>query len=198
MTSDRALLLAVAAAALLLVTAAPALTPVDHTGVFESRIGEISIMLGNGEAIVSYSAVFGASAHTCDWIATARDDGHGAYTFKDGYGVVRLSLTIAGAQLEQIEGVPTFCGAGWPGDRFSYPPDRAAEQCTVKAERAFFYSAESTPSRRKAYVVRGDGVVTLPCQHEGGTDFVLARFSGPKSATIGLLRRADLQCGASK
>jgi hypothetical protein len=198
MKRDRAFKLPLATAFFLVVTAAPALTPVDHTGAFESRIGEISIMLGNGEAIVSYSAVFGASAHTCDWVATGRDDNHGAYVFNDGSSVVKLSLTTAGAQLEPVDGVPTFCGAGWPGDRFGKEPAHVPERCTVKAERAFFYSTESPPTRRKAYVVRGDGIVTLPCRHEGGAAFVLARFSGPRGATIGLLRRADLQCSASK
>jgi hypothetical protein len=177
---------------------AVAQAPVDHSGVFKSEIGEISIMLGNGEAIVSYGAVFGATAHICDWVATGRAEGNGTYVFKADTDVITLRLSVGGASLEATEGLPTYCGAGWPGDCFGMPPDRRVEACTVKAGRAYFYGTDSPPARRRAFVVRGDQVFTLPCQHNEGDDFVLARFSGPKGATIGLLRRVDLSCPRSR
>jgi hypothetical protein len=178
--------------ALLAVGRGGALTPIDHTGVYRSQIGGVAIVLGRGEAIVSYSAVFGASAHICDWIAQGREQNDGSYAFKDNSGVIMLKRTVAGMTLEPTEGVPTYCGTGWPGDRFGYPPDSHGQVQTVRVERAYFFTAAPTPVRRKAYVVNGDHVLTLPCQHSDGKDFVLARFSGPEGATIGLLRKADL------
>lgn len=184
--------------AVLMSSFAAAQVAVDHTGVFKSRIGEISIMLGNNEAIISYSAVFGAAAHTCDLVATGREKGNGTYEFKDESGVITLKVTVGGVELASTDGAPAYCGAGWPGDRFGMPPDRRVEVCTIKAERAYFYSTDSPPAKRKAYVVRGDEVLILPCQHSEGQGYVLARFSGPQGAAIGLLRRADLTCAATR
>jgi hypothetical protein len=49
---------------------------------------------------------------------------------------------------------------------------------------------------RRPYVQRGDVVQTIPTATttDSESGFVIGMFQGPRKATIGLLKRSDLDC----
>ena len=99
--------------------------------------------------------------------------------------------------METVAGIPSFCGANWPGDTLVREGAAALRTCRVTAARSHFHVVGTTPpERRKGYVIAGDRVEVVPLQHQGNEGWVLARFRGSRGATVGLLREADLDCAA--
>jgi hypothetical protein len=169
----------------------------DPSGGYASEIGELSVLRGNDTLAFSYSAVFGPAAHTCDGAGVARQVADGRWEYVDGDATVAFLLAKDGFRLEVVAGVAPFCGAGWGGDVLPAASRTAPTPCVASAERAYFHTvASSSPEARKAYVVRGDRVETLPVQNLEIGGFLLARFVGAKSTTVGLIRSADLTCPA--
>jgi len=89
----------------------------------------------------------------------------------------------------------SFCGADWPGDVFKRDGYKPVEQCRVTAKRSYFYILDKfPPEKRKAYVISGDKIDVVPVKNEGGDNYVLVRFKGPKSTAAGLIPRDDIDC----
>jgi len=188
-------LLATLGLALLAALPGLAQAPADPSGGWASEIGELSVLRGGNTLAFSYSAVFGPTAHTCDGAGVARLVTEGRWDYVAGDCTISFLLAKDGFRGRVTAGVAPFCGAGWDGDVFPIASRTTPTPCTASAERTYFHTvASSAPEARKAYVVRGDRVETLPVQNLELEDFVLARFVGAKSTTVGLLRSADLKC----
>jgi hypothetical protein len=180
------------------VTAAPTSPQSPHSdpsGIWESSQGTLSLMLAGDDLAFSYTAVFGATAHICEGAGLAKRSADGRFVYKDAQGSVVFLIGTDDVRLQPGDGVASFCGANWPGDAFPNAKFRMPSPCQVTAARADFHTVGPLPPpRNRAYVISGDTVDTVPVQHTEGGDWVLARFKGPKAATVGFLRRADLNC----
>jgi hypothetical protein len=120
--------------------------------------------------------------------------GNGLYHFVDDQGTLAIQVTEDGVRMEQVAGVLSFCGANWPGERFSRDGFAAAEEFRVITAVSHFYVVMSMPPiSRQAYVVQGDVVQTVPTQHGQAGDYVLARYIGPNATTVGLIKTSTLQ-----
>jgi hypothetical protein len=147
----------------------------------------------------SYSAVFGPTAHLCDGAGVAGLVEAGRYEYTDEEGTVAFLIGQDQIRMEVVSGIASFCGAGWAGDVFSSNGFSPPETCTVTVERSHFHVVDPiSPQRRRGYVIQGDTVEAFAVRHEGGEEWMLARFVGPKSTTAGLLAGADLQCRSSE
>jgi hypothetical protein len=143
----------------------------------------------------SYSAVFGPTAHLCDGAGVAGLVSEGRYEYTDDEGTVAILVEPEQVRMEVVSGVASFCGAGWSGDQFTHDGYSPPVSCSVAVERTHFYVVDPVaPERRRAYVIQGDTVETVPVRHEGGEGWLLARFVGPTATTAGLLASSDLQC----
>jgi hypothetical protein len=167
----------------------------DPSGGWASHIGVLSLMHTGDALSWSYSAVFGPTAHLCDGAGVAGLVGRDRYEFPDDEGTVAFVIEKKGVHMEVVEGVASFCGAGWAGDELTRDGFKPPEICTVVAERSHFHVVDHLdPERRPAYVIRGDRVEIAPARHESGGGWVLARFVGPTRTTVGLLAQDDLDC----
>jgi hypothetical protein len=170
---------------------------VDPSGVWSSPIGELSLLLAGDALSFSYSAVFGATAHICDGAGVAGLVTGNRYEYVDEPGTIAILLSAREVRMETVTGVPSFCGANWPGDSLTREGSPALATCRVTAARSHFHVVGTAPpARRKGYVIAGDRVEVVPLQHHGNEGWVLARFRGSRGATVGLLREADLDCTA--
>ena len=176
-----------------LTTSCQTAAPSDPSGRYHSEEGELSIMLGDGELHFSFFAVFGATAHICDGAGIARKTTGNSYHYKDTEGVIAFDLRSDGIQMATIDGIASFCGAGWTGDFFANESREAPTVSTVQTDKSYFYSIHTSPHERtSSYVIRGDAVETLPASHGGSDNYVLARFKGASTTTIGLLQASTL------
>jgi hypothetical protein len=167
----------------------------DPSGVWESGIGSLSLMLAGNELAFSYTAVFGPTAHICEGTGIARRVADGSFVYQDDQGSVIFLVTEDEIRLQPGDGIIGFCGANWPGDAFKRDKFKPAASCRVTAARAYFHAVGPIPPLQgRAYVISGDLVETIPLQETLAKDWVLARFKGPKSITAGCLRRTDLSC----
>ncbi len=166
----------------------------DPTGVWYGMHGPLALVRAGDTLTFSYSAVFGATGHTCDGIGVARRVGDGRWEHVDDAGTVTFTTTDGEVTVEATSGVASFCGAGWPGDRFGGDGWKPAFRCTVAAPKARFLTAAPSPEPRPAYVVQGDVVEAVGLVNEGTPAWLLARFVGPERTTAGLLERDDLEC----
>ncbi len=177
----------------------PASEPViiDPSGEWYSQIGTLSLMLTGDALSFSYSAVFGPSAHTCDGAGVAGLVTNGRYEYEDDSGgTIAFLVETDAVRMTPAAGIISFCGANWAGDIFTKAGYHPAGRCSVIAKRAYFHVVDRfPPERRRAYVIEGDPLDVVPVKNEGGDDYVLARFKGSTSTTVGLIRRADLSCG---
>jgi len=169
--------------------------PLDPSGSWRSEIGELSLMLAGDALSFSYAAVFGETAHTCDGAGVAGLDGDGRWVWLDDSGTVELVADEDGLRLRVVDGIASFCGAGFSGDTFHRSSHRPPQGCAVGVERSHFHVVDPfDPAPRRGYVVRSDRVEVAPTRNLDLGGFVLARFVGPRSTTAGLLRREDLSC----
>lgn len=177
---------------LCLLLASPALAEepsVDLSGTYTTARGEaFSILEGKKGLVFWFDAVFGPSAHTCDCLVEAKEQGPGRYTFTSELGGIRVENGRVVVELSQ----PSCCGAGFGGfSPVALAQRSIPEQCTVKGSRVPFHALDGRPAR--AYVVKGDKVEAL----RAGTfleGFMVARFSSGKRKTLGLLKREELMC----
>lgn len=172
--------------------------PADPSGLWKGPQGDLSLMLAGETLAFSYVSVFGPAAHICEGGGVAKRVGDGRYEFRDDQGTVAFLIGPDAVRLEPADGIASFCGANWPGETFvrdGYKPPRS---CVVSEARAYFHApGPLPPSRCRAYVVSGDPVEIAPIGQSGEAGWVLARFKGPRGVTAGLLRAADLKCGAA-
>jgi hypothetical protein len=167
----------------------------DPSGQWQGRHGVLSLMLAGDTLSFAYSAVFGATAHLCDGVGVAGLVADGEYHYVDGQGTVAFSVTEQGVKMRPVQGVASFCGANWPGDEFTRSGYKPVTRCRVAVRQAYFHVVmRAPPLPRRAYVIQGDRVDTVPACFAGGDSWVLARFRGSKAATAGLLKQDALNC----
>lgn len=167
----------------------------DPSGAWTGRIGELSLMHYANGLSFSYSAVFGPTAHICEGAGTAGLVATDRYEHDDEQGTVAFLISRKSVRLEVVDGIASFCGAGWTGDHFTIDAFEPPEVCTVAAERSHFHVVDTLDrGRRPAYVIRDDRVEVTPARHTGDQQWVLGRFVGPQITTIGLVARDDLEC----
>ncbi len=167
----------------------------DATGTWTSKTGTLSAVQAGDSLSFSYTAVFGATAHTCDGIGVAVRAGDNRFEYTDSSGSVVFTLKKGAISLEPGTGVASFCGANWPGDAFDLDGYEAPDKCTVSAEKALFYAVGVFPPEpRKGFVLQGDTLETIELKNEGYEAWVLARFKGKTSATAGLVKRDEIRC----
>ena len=169
----------------------------DPSGGWIGRVGELSLMHYADGLSFSYSAVFGPTAHICEGAGVAGLVGTDRYEYGDEQGTVALVIAEREVRMELIDGIASFCGAGWTGDGFAIDRFESPAECTVAAERSHFHVVDHLdPESRPAYVIRGDRVEAVPIQHTDDREWLLARWVGPVMTMMGLLDRADLRCPA--
>lgn len=167
----------------------------DPTGVWYGQHGPLALMRAGDTLSFSYSAVFGATAHLCDGIGVAGFAGNGRWEYRDEQGTVSFTTRDGEVTMEVTDGIASFCGAYWPGDRFVADGWKPAFDCTVIAEKAHFLVVGPLPPEpRKGYVVKGDRVEALGLVNEGSPAWLLVRYVGPERTTAGLLERDALAC----
>jgi hypothetical protein len=167
----------------------------DPTGTWQGLHGPLVLMRAGDTLSFSYSAVFGATAHLCDGIGVAGFVGNGTWEYLDDQGAVAFT-TIGGiVTVRTTKGIASFCGANWPGDRFSKEGWTPAFRCKVIEPRARFHIVGPLPPEpRKGFVVRGDWVESLGLVNESSAAWLLARYVTKTRTTAGLIERDALEC----
>ncbi|MBM7119043.1 hypothetical protein [Archangium primigenium] len=171
----------------------------DLSGLYARQQAELSILEGRNETLVNYGASFaqGQSEGTCECALVVQKKAADRWTLKDvdGEGTWTLRVTPQQLTLESAQ-PPECCGAGWPGSgAFARASVKPPTRCQVVAPKAYFHDADARNTQRKAFVLARDAVqVYVP-----GTEpaFIPGRFVGPQVATVGWLKREELQCGAA-
>jgi hypothetical protein len=173
----------------------PEVLQVDPSGQWQGLHGVVSLMLTGDALTFSYSAVFGVTAHLCDGVGVAGLVKDGEYHYIDDQGTVAFLVDKASVKMRTVAGIPSFCGANWPGDDFSKKGYERVRKCTVAVPKSFFHVAMRTPpERRKGFVLQGDQVETVATCFDGGDTWVFGRYRGAKSSTVGMLKKDDLEC----
>ncbi|NBD09554.1 hypothetical protein GTY96_11275 [Corallococcus sp. c25j21] len=167
------------------------------SGVYSNQAGTLAIVEGTNETLVHYATGFpqGNSTGTCDCALVVQKKGASSWTLHQGGEDDAWTLSINPKQLVLTTGAPTCCGAGYPGkDSFARAPVRPLSTCKVKVPKAGFFASDAANTPRKTFVVSGDAVQAYVDPVE--PDYLAARFQGPRQATVGLLKREDLECPA--
>jgi hypothetical protein len=177
---------------------AMAQTTQDVSGTYRKEGGELVILQGDKETLLYYGAGFphGQSVGTCECPLVLHDKASATrWNLKSTDSSDTWTLRLESGQLVLEDGSPACCGAGWPGSD-SFPRKQVAplQRCQVTAPRAHFHGVDANNTQRKVFVVAGDAVQVYVSALE--PDLVPARFVGPKSTTVGLLRREQLDCKA--
>jgi hypothetical protein len=169
----------------------------DPSGAWTSRIGELSLMHYADRLSFVYSAVFGPTAHICEGAGVAGLVGTDRYEYTDDQGTVAFAIRGAEVRMELLDGVASFCGAGWAGDRFRIEQFEPPTGCTVTVPHSYFHVVDHLlPERRPAHLSRGDAIEVVPAPLSGDESWILARFVGRQTTTMGLLTSADVDCAA--
>ncbi|QRN96831.1 hypothetical protein JRI60_48970 [Archangium violaceum] len=170
----------------------------DMTGVYRKDGGELVVLQSDKETLLYYGAGFpqGQSVGTCECpLMLQRKESATRWSLKSTDADDTWTLRLEPGQLVLEDGSPECCGAGWPGrDTFPRKAATPPQSCKVTAPRAYFHGSDASNTQRKAFVVAGDTVQVYVPPIE--PDLVPARFVGPKSSTVGLLRRDQLDCKA--
>lgn len=168
---------------------------IDPSGHWEGQHGPLAVMYANNCLYFSYSAVFGETAHMCDGVGVATLVDDNLYHYKDEQGIVAFIITKQGVHMNTINGVAPFCGSGWPGDKFTQENFRPVQLCQIAVSKTYFHTVIlGTPEQQKAYLLEGDQVEVVVESYNLGDEWVLARFQGPNTTTVGLLKKDDLKC----
>lgn len=169
--------------------------PIDPSGHWEGQYGPLALMLAGNNLYFSYAAVFGEAAHICDGVGVATLADDNLYYHVHEMGTVAFIITREGVQMNTIDGVAPFCGAHWPGDKFPQQSFKPVHPCTVVVPKTFFHAVMlEEPAPLAAYVLDNDPIEVVFERNNLGNDWVLARFQGPRMATVGLLKKDDLAC----
>ncbi len=169
---------------------------IDPSGTWKNNQGSLSLMLAGDALSFTYSSVFGMTAHICDGAGVAGLVFADEYEYTDESGSIKFTVSDNEILMSVSNGTASFCGASWNGDKFTRKEYTPPARCSVAAAKAHFFSVMTgTPAPRKGYVVKGDIVETTPVQNENAPGFILARYRGRKSSTVGLLKTSALDCG---
>ncbi|MBP7799940.1 MAG: hypothetical protein KA072_15065 [Thermoanaerobaculaceae bacterium] len=167
----------------------------DPSGYWEGHHGSLAIMVANNCLYFSYDAVFGEAAHICDGVGVANLMDDDLYHYKDEQGTVAFMITAQGLRMNTINGVASFCGSGWPGDVFALETFKPTQLCQVRVPKTYFHTVNlNAPEQRKAYVIQGDQVEVVLGKYNLGDEWVLTRFQGSRTTTVGLIKKDDLAC----
>jgi hypothetical protein len=174
-------------------TAAKNSVPPDLSGGYGSRATSAEIaVIASGDRIWFTYDDSGPEGGSWACIVVAEGEQTGPDTYKlNGQGDITLTFRKGVLAIEN-KGVVEDCGISWIGFEESYKRTQGLRECRVKAARSWFLDAAR--KRTKSYVVAGDRVKVVVGDRTGNLDSVLARFGGPKAATVGLLMYADLVC----
>jgi len=168
---------------------------VDPSGGWKNLRGVLSLMLSGDALSFSYSSVFGITAHICDGAGVAGLHADGEYRYVDESGTVSFFITPDQVRMVAISGVPSFCGANWPGEVYERDGYEPLSTCKVATDKSRFHVVmPAPPDPRKGYVVKGDTVEIAPVRHEGADGWVLARFKNDRGSSVGLLLKETLDC----
>lgn len=166
----------------------------DPTGVWYGAHGPLALVRAGDTLTFSYSAVFGATAHLCDGIGVAGLVGPSTWQYVDEQGTVTITTQRDTVTMQVTQGIASFCGAGWSGDRFTRQGFTPAFLCTVTAPRASFLTATRAPEPRLDGVPQGTSVEAVGLVNEGTAPWLLARVAGREPSAAGLLEREALEC----
>ncbi len=166
---------------------------IDPSGVWSNSHGTLSLLLTGDALSFSYASVFGETAHICNGAGVAGLVKSNVYHNVDEQGTVAFEIYGDRVRMLIVNGVPSFCGAGWAGESFTRSRFTAPRRVKVKAEKSRFYVVmPSPPWERKGYVIEGNVVEVVPVQHEDADQFVLARYRGKQAFSVGLLLKDTL------
>jgi hypothetical protein len=167
----------------------------DPSGSWQGSTGELSLMHYANRLAFSYLAVFGPTAHICEGAGVAGLVGTDTYEWGDDQGTIAFVIDEQRLSMSLVDGVASFCGAGWSGESFDVSGLELPVDCAVVSGRTHFQVVDHLgPEPQPAYVSRGDTVQTAAAHHAPGEGWVLARWVGPVMTTMGLLPQADLDC----
>lgn len=167
----------------------------DPSGSWTSPIGELSLIHSDNRLAFSYAAVFGPTAHICEGAGVAGLVGRDRYEHGDEQGTVAFVLAATEVRMELADGVASFCGAGWSGDRFTTDRFEPPAGCAARVEHTHFHVVDTLDLERTHRTVGiGAAVEAVPARHTGDDAWVLGRSAGLLETEIGLLARADLEC----
>jgi hypothetical protein len=170
----------------------------DPSGAWASPIGELALMHNANRLAFSYMAVFGETAHICEGAGVAGLVGRDRYEYPDEQGTVAFVITETEVRMELAEGIASFCGAGWAGDRFPTDRFQPPVDCTVATEHSHFHVVDTLELERTPFTVgMGSTVEVVPARHTGDETWVIARHVGPWKTAQGLLDRRHLDCPAA-
>ena len=167
----------------------------DPSGAWVSAIGELSLVHQANRLAFSYLAVFGPGAHICEGAGVAGLVGRDRYEYVDEQGTVAFDLAETEVRMRAVDGIASFCGAGWPGDRFTTERFRPPTRCVVATEHSHFHVVDTVDTERThATVGQGSPVEVVPARHTGDQEWWLGRYTGPLGSRLGLLARGDVSC----
>ncbi|XXF77923.1 hypothetical protein P2318_33460 [Myxococcaceae bacterium GXIMD 01537] len=177
------------------VASVAAAQPASLTGVYDRPGGTLVILQGTNETLLHFTngTDRGREVGSCECPLVLAGKPQGTrWALRSVDGAEEWTLRLEPERLVLDSGSPGCCGMSSPGiQSFSRGNARAPARCTVRAPRAYFFSADGQGTQRKAYAVAGDSVEAfVPAT---SPDLVPARTTG-KKATVGLMRREELEC----
>ena len=120
--------------------------------------------------------------------------GDGRWEYTDAEGTVTFTTRDDEVTMNVTDGIASFCGAYWPGDRFVRDGWKPPFSCVVTAAKVHFHVVEPPPpGQRYGYVLAGDRVEAAGLVSEGGAP-LLARYVGERT-TAGSSRAKRLRGG---
>lgn len=168
-------------------------TRLDPSGSWSSPTGDLSLLLGGETLAFSYLAVFGKTAHICQGAGLAEEVDRNRYAYSDGQGTVVFAIGEPEVRLELVDGIASFCGAGWTGDRFDLEGHRPPTNRVVIRERSLFHRVDALEPKASGRVaIHGETVEVVPAPHAEDGAWLLARSAAAGSSVFGLLKRTDV------
>lgn len=161
----------------------------DLTGRYDVDGGTLSILQNGDELWLGYDVIFGRSEHICACVARARRGESGRWQM-NGDLVGEIDASSAEIAISS-QAEPECCGANWGGVGTIRSRPAPLERCAVKAPKLVFHTADERPT--KAYVVAGDKVDAIELA-DLDSKYVVARYTGKKTITVGLLEQSGVVC----
>ncbi len=159
----------------------------------------VYVLIAGEDAVLSYA--WGGKRASCYCEPHAHRQGDGSYKIVEEEMGARGSFTANAKGLRFASSGDWSCCYHATAPQGLIPFASGPTQCSIKAERAFFYEVPTKLLERHPYVQRGDVVQIIPTPDgpdSGETGYVIGLFQGPKRATLGLLKSSELDCGPSK